>query len=88
MSSSSPRRLLFLLLVVGLAFPHHASAAPWALGNLLAKAGSFLSALWAPVAHEIHPNGGRASGAAPVRSNGPAVGDTGCVILPDGRCGA
>jgi hypothetical protein len=100
MSASSPRRLLFLLLVVGLAFPGHASAAPWDFGKLLAKAGGFFSALWAPVGCEVNPDGRCADtsspvpwlenrgtvGPAPTESDGPLVGNHGCEIMPDGRC--
>jgi hypothetical protein len=83
MSASSPRRLLFLLLVVSLAFPSHASAATWDFGNLLAKARELFSTLW--TSEESAPD------AKPVRRGAYGkhlLADTGCVILPDGRCGA
>ena len=100
-SSASPRRLMFLLLVVGLAFPSHASAATWDFGNLFAKAGGFFSALWTPIRCEIESSGncGTRPQVAP-RSRGCemnpdghcasaptlVIGDYGCEIEPDGRC--
>ncbi|MEP7011555.1 MAG: hypothetical protein ABJC13_14630 [Acidobacteriota bacterium] len=94
MSASSPRRLPLLLLVVVLAFPTQASAAPWDLGNLLAKAGRFFSALWAPSGCEIEPSGRRgaspdgrsASDSGRPRSK-PPLGEVGCEINPNGLCG-
>jgi hypothetical protein len=80
MSASSPRRLLFLLLVVGLAFPSHAAASSWDFGNFLEKAGGFFWALWSPVGCEIEPNGG--CGTSPRL----APRDSGCEINPDGLC--
>ncbi|HEV7671673.1 MAG TPA: hypothetical protein VGS22_24390 [Thermoanaerobaculia bacterium] len=80
MSASSPRRLLLLLLVVGLAFPSHAAAAPWDFGNLLAKAGGFFSALWAPVGYVIEPDGRYGEKPIPVSK------EVGCEIMPDGNC--
>jgi len=80
MSASSPRRLPLLLLLVGLAVPSHASAAPWDFGKLLAKAGGYFSALWAPVGCEILP-GGRCDASSQV-----APSDIGCELEPDGRC--
>jgi len=82
-SSASPRRLLFVLLVVGLAFPSHASAASWDFGNLFAKAREYLSALWPPAEYVPNPRPTRGG------DNGKhLLANTGCVILPDGRCGA
>jgi hypothetical protein len=83
MSASSPRRLLLVLLVVGLAFPSHASAASWDFGNLFAKAREFFSTLWTPAgsAPDAWPRQGGDNGKH-------LLADTGCVILPDGRCGA
>lgn len=78
MSASSPRRLPLWLLVVSLAIPSQASAASWELGNLLARAGGFFSAVWGQVGCVIEPSG----------QCGSALRDHGCVILPDGRCAA
>ncbi len=86
MSASSPRRLSFWLLIVGLTIPSQASAAPWDLGNLLARAGGYFSALLGQAGCVIEPSGCRA--ASPEGKSKPVMGDTGCVILPDGRCGA
>ena len=79
MSASSFRRLPFLLLVVGLAFPSHASAMSWDFGNLIAKAQGFFSALWGPSGCEMNPDG--RCGAAP----SPVLRDHGCELDPDGR---
>jgi hypothetical protein len=80
MSASSPRRLLFLLLVVGLAFPSYAAAAPWDFGSLLAKAGGFFSALWAPAGCVINPHGRCADTPIPVSK------ELGCEFMPKGNC--
>jgi len=99
-SSASPRRLLFLVLAATLAFPSYASAAPWEIGSLLAKAGGFFSALWSPVSRAQEPrrSGGDAAGSLPLpggprtshptpeKNDGVLVGDHGCEIMPDGHC--
>lgn len=84
MSASPPRRLLLVLLVVGLAFPSHASAVPWDIENLLTRAGGFFSALWAPVGCEILPGSGLCI-AAPA-SGRPSVGEPLCPNWVNGRC--
>ena len=107
MSASSPRRLPFVLLVVGLSFPSFASAAPWEFGGLRANADALFSRLWTSVGWMEHSGicgsglhrllkgyglaGSDASCAAATEegdSAKPAFDRTGCVILPDGRCGA
>ena len=99
MFASSLRRLAFVLIFLGLTVPVPASAVPWGLGGLRAKTEAFFSALWAPVVRIIEPTGScdatsatvlrgcRSVGTAQEDSVKPAFGRTGCVILPDGRCG-
>ncbi len=84
--SSSPRRLLLLLVVVALAFPSHASAAPWDLRNFLDKVRGFISAFWAPPGNERIPGRRQTPGPVPGGSGGAVFGDEGCEVLPGGLC--
>lgn len=85
-SSTSPRRLLFVILAVTLAFPTHASAAPWDLRNLLDKARGFISALWAPPGSERAPDRRRTLKPVPGGNGGAVFGNAGCEVLPGGLC--
>lgn len=82
MSASMLRRLSLGVLVFALAFPSHAAAAPWHLGDLVGQVRGFIASLWAERGCVIMPDG--LGGAAP----SPILGEIGCVLEPEGRCGA
>ncbi len=82
MSASMLRRLSLGVLVFALAFPSHAVAAPWQLGDLLGQVRGFIASLWAENGCELTPDG--RCGAVPR----PVIGEQGCMLEPDGRCGA
>lgn len=78
MSALSSRRLLFVLIVLGLVFPSQASAAPWDLRSLLAKAGRFFSALWVPAGGEVD--------SATVHGSSVTPREAACASSSDERC--
>jgi hypothetical protein len=84
--SSSPRRLLLLVLVMGLALPGHSFAAPWDLRNLLDKARGFISAFWAPSGNERASDRRQTPRPVPGGSGGAVFGNAGCEVLPGGLC--
>jgi hypothetical protein len=84
MSASMLRRLAFGVLVFALAFPSHAAAMPWSLGDLFGRVRGFISSIWAPSGCVIEPEGGAAPNQA--LEKGAILGESGCVIEPEGRC--